>query len=316
MFANNRDARGFVLVSVLWVTAMLTLITLGFGRRAAMDRRASAYALDHAQAMMLARGAVDRGIVELYNRGLMQLLLPEDQRGGTHLGESWAQSKNLYDEQYFEPNESNENDEVAYVIVDEERYINVNTAPQPVLEEIPTLKRPIIRRILARRDEEVHEQEGVAPFQAVEEIRYLRGVDEDDWFGAKGDPGLKDLLTVWGDGLVNVNTASEEVLACLPDMRSNDISAILNYRAGGDGVLKTGDDRGFRDMMDLTDKTGVTGASRETLDKYCKCTASFFKITGVATRRQGRVRAVCSAVVSLDGGYSIVLDWQEKSLGS
>ena len=69
-------------------------------------------------------------------------------------------------------------------------------------------------------------------------------------------------------------------------------------------------------MEDLTVKTGVTGATREALDQYCICTSVFFRITGVATRRQGRVRAVCSAMVSLEEGASIILDWQEKTLGS
>ncbi len=316
MLMNKVHKTGFVLVSVLWITAMLTVITLGFGRRVALDRRAAAYALDQAEAMMMARGAVDRGIVEMHNRGLMQMLLPPDQQGGTHLGESWAHSKNLFGEDYFEQREDYENDEVIYVITDEERYININTTVQEVLEKMEPLSRPIVRKIMARRTEEVHEKEGATPFHAIEEIRYLQGVDEEDWFGEEAKPGLKNMLTVWGNGRVNVNTASEEVLACIPDMRGSDIEAIVAYRAGGDGALFTDDDQGFRDMEDLTDKTGVTGASREALDQYCICTSVFFRITGVATRRQGRVRAVCSAMVSLEDGLSQILDWQEKTLGS
>lgn len=308
--------QGFVLISVLWITALLTIITLGFGRRAALDRRAAAYALDHAEAMMMAQGAVDRGIVEMFNRGLMQMLLPEDQRGGTHLGESWAHTKNLFEEGYFENTEQFENDEVIYIITDEERYININTAPQEILEEMPSLSRTVVRKIMARRNEEVHENEGVTPFQAIEELRYLSGVSEDDWFGKGDSPGLKDLITVWGSGLININTASPEVLNCIPGMRKTDIAAILNYRAGDDGELFTGDDRGFKSMEDLTDKTGVVGASREALGKFCTCHASFFRITGVATRRQGRIRAVCSAVVSIEEDASFILDWQEKTLGS
>jgi type II secretory pathway component PulK len=316
MYPADKNKFGFVLISVLWVTAMLTVITLGFGRRVALDRRAAAYALDQSEALLMARGAVDRGIVEMYNRGLMQLLLPPDQRGSTHLGEAWAQSKNLFDENYYERSEDFEGDEVIHVITDEERYININTTSEKVLEEIDGLSRSVIRKILARRKDEVHEKEGVSPFQAIEEIRYLQGVSEEDWFGERDRAGLKNLLTVWGNGLINVNTASAEVLGCIPEMRKTDISAILNYRAGSDGTLYTSDDRGFLSMEDLTDKTGVTGASREALDQYCLCTSTFFRITGVATRRLGRIRAVCSAVISFGEGGSIILDWQEKTLGS
>jgi len=307
---------GFVLVSVLWITAMLTVITLGFGRRAALDRRAAAYALNQSEAMMMARGAVDRGIVEMHNRGIMQMLLPPELQGGTHLGESWAHSKNLFEEEYFEQPEDFENDEVIYVITDEERYININTSDEKLLENIEAMSRPLVRKIKARRTTEIHDKEGVAPFQAIEELRYLRDVDDEDWFGDEDKPGLKNLLTVWGSGRINVNTASPEVLQCIPDAKGSDIDTILAYRAGPDGEHYTEDDLGFRDMNDLTDKTGVTGATREALDQYCICTSVFFRITGVATRRQGRVRAVCSAMISLEEGISVILDWQEKTLGS
>lgn len=315
MTKNNRK-KGFVLISVLWITAMLTVITLGFGRRAALDRRAAAYALDQEEAMMMARGAVDRGIVEMYNRGLMFMLLPPELQGGTHMAESWARPKNLFEEGYFEESEQYENDEVIYVITDEERYININTSPQEILEEIESMSRTIVRRVMARRKEEVHEKEGVTLFQAIEEIRYLRGVDDDDWFGERDKAGLKNLLTVWGDGKININTASEDVLSCIPKVKKRDIAAILEYRNGPDGVSYTSDDLGFMNMEDLAEKTGVTVDPTGPLNTYCTCTSIFFRITGVATRRQGRIRAVCSAVVSLSESAAPILDWQEKTLGS
>ena len=317
MLMRKRRRDGFALICVLWVTAMLTLLVIGFGRRAALERRAAWYALDHTQAMMMARGAVERGIVELSNRAVLLLMLPEEHRGGTHVGEMWAQSLNLYEQDYFEQRELFIGDEVSYVITDEERYININKAAREVLEEIPSLKRPAIRRIIARRSSEEHSEEEKTPFNAIEEVRYLRGVSEDDWFGTKKAPGLRNLLTVWpDDGRINVNTAPPEVLECIPHLSSSDITLILNYRAGEDGLLYSRDDLGFTNMEDLSNKTGIVGTSRESLDKYCKCTSSYFRITGIATRRSGRIRAVCSAVVSLARGPSVILEWQEKTLGS
>lgn len=317
MATIDAKKNGFVLITVLWVTAMLSLLVIGFGRRAMLDVQASAYALDHAQAMMMARGAVERGLVELHNRAAMLRLLPEEHREATHVGESWAQSFNLYLEDYFEQKELFIHDEVAYIIVDEERYININTAPREVLEAIPSLKRPAIRRIMARRSAEEHSDEEKTPFNAIEEVRYLQGVSEDDWFGTERAPGLRNLLTVWApDGRINVNTAPFEVLSCIPGLSRTDIDLILNYRASGDGELYSKDDLGFASMEDLSNKTGIVGAPREALDLYCKCASSYFRITGIATRRNGRIRAVCSAVVSLATGPSVVLDWQEKTLGS
>ena len=69
-----RSPRGFVLVTVLWVLAILSLITIGFGRRAMLDRKAATYTLDHDRAMYRARGAVERGIAELRNKAIIDAL--------------------------------------------------------------------------------------------------------------------------------------------------------------------------------------------------------------------------------------------------
>lgn len=316
MRRQTGDNRGFVLVCVLWVVALLTVLILGFAHRASLERRASAYALDHAQAMAAARGAVERGALEVANRGLMIRLLPPELRGGTHLGESWANPKNLYEEGHFKDTEGMEDDQISYIITDEDRFININAAPKEILEELKALNRSLVRRIMARREKEEHPGEGVSHFQALEELRYLRGVDDDAWFGTKRQPGLKDLLTVWGDARVNINTAPRAVLEAIPGTRTGDLDALFQYRAGNDGKLNTKDDRGFRDMEDLTVKTGIQGATREAFDRFCKCESSFFKITGLATRRKGRIRAVCSAIMGWSENGPVIIEWQEKTLGS
>ena len=306
---------GFVLMCVLWVVAMLTVITLGFGHRAALDRRAAAYSLDHAVAMVAARGAVERGIVELANRGVKMRLFPPDMRGGTHLGEAWAIPKNIYGEGNLTADDSLKHDEASYIITDEERFININTAPKELLDNMKAMSKPLARKIWTRRTKEENTDEGIIPFSCIEELRYLHGVDEDDWLGTAKKTGLKDLLTVWG-GLINVNTASRDVLMCVPGVKEGDIDAILNIRAGADGKLNTGDDRGFINLEDMSVKTGVRGDTRDALNTYCACDSAFFKITGLATRRAGRIRAVCSAVVTFGEGGLQTVDWQEKALGS
>jgi type II secretory pathway component PulK len=56
--------------------------------------------------------------------------------------------------------------------------------------------------------------------------------------------GLRDVLTPYSSGKLNVNTASSNVLACIPEMDGNAVDGILNLRnsAGdtltGDGVIR------------------------------------------------------------------------------
>ena len=204
----------------------------------------------------------------------------------------------------------------SFIITDEERFININTAPKDLLDNIKAMGRPLARQIWTRRTKEENTDEGIIPFSSIEELRYMRGVEDDDWLGTAKKPGLKDLLTVWGGGGINVNTASKDVLMCIPGVKEGDINAILEYRAGGDGKLNTEDDRGFITLDDMSLKTGVQGDTRQALNTYCTCDSAFFKITGLATRRSGRIRAVCSAIIVFGESGLQTVDWQEKALGS
>jgi general secretion pathway protein K len=47
------------------------------------------------------------------------------------------------------------------------------------------------------------------------ELQLIRGMESSLYFGKKGEPGLKDLLTIHSDGKVNVNTAGSLVLQAL-----------------------------------------------------------------------------------------------------
>ena len=136
-------------------------------------------------------------------------------------------------------------------------------------------------------------------------------ITEDLWFGDASKPGLRDLFTVYGDGLVNLNTASNDVLALIPDLDNNAIEAALAYRAGDDGLAGTADDRRFANFAHVAESLGVSAEIVEKLTRYCKTESRFFRITGTATRRQGRVRATCSAVCSVVEDRVVVVDWRE-----
>lgn len=323
MMVRHDKNEGFVLVVVLWVLAALTVITIGVGKRVVLDARVAAYALDQSVALMEARGAVNRGIIEVRNKAYKDYL-QEDDRNVTHLGQSWAQPFSLHEGGYFEKAPLAEEDRCFYRIEDADRYIDINSAMiengEKLLDNLHSvhgvLKREVRRRIYRRLREGDHEDEGRAVFHAPEEVRQIRGMDEEDWFGEKGKPGLKDLLTTHGGMPININTASEAVLRCIPDLRSGEIDAIIQYRAGADGELGTNDDLFFLDYVDIEEKLQMRGDGMQAIRRYCKVTSNFFIVTGVSTRRQGRVRAQATAVVRVDGFNAQVVEWQEATLGS
>ncbi|MBU2102271.1 MAG: hypothetical protein ABH865_06035 [Candidatus Omnitrophota bacterium] len=82
------------------------------------------------------------------------------------------------------------------------------------------------------------------PFEVLEELLLVKGVTQEVF------EKIKKYITIYGDGKINVNTASGEVLASLGIDRSV-VERIMVFRAGGDGVVGTGDDGVIASPLDL-----------------------------------------------------------------
>ncbi len=313
------DRRGFVLVCVLWVLAVLTVIALSYGKGAALDRRAAAVTLDASAMAFAARGAVERGFVELRNRKSLDeyyrmyaafflppnwYFLEKDLTGG--------------DEREMMPEvvkTMSKEDRLSFVLRNEEGLINLNTTSREVLERVPGLSSSVVNRIVMRRGMD-EDRAGPQPFATPEEIRYLDGFRDEAWMGAKGKPPMRGLFTVWGDGLINVNGAPVEVLRCLPDMDEEVLGLIVEYRKGEDGKLYTSDDRIFGGTGHMAEALGVSVEKLASVAQYCKFTGQFFRITGFASTRGGKVCASCYAIVEAERSDVTLRDWQEVPFGS
>jgi len=303
------NKHGFALVCVLWILAILTVITLGFGRRTMLDARASAFSLDHTKALHAAKAAVSRGIVELQNKSIHDRL--NDTTGHTSHRQTWAWPFDLIksNEGYFDVAASgmHADDTVAFEIRDEESRISIATAPEAVLENIEAFDRPTLRKLSILRQT----TQGT-PFQTIEELRQLDDITEEDWLGDSDTAGLRALLTCLGDGRININTASADVLACIPGVTAGMAAAIVAYRQGPDQRARTPDDLDFATLEEIPLKTGMDSGSIAPLMQYCKVDSAFFTINGIATMRQGKVRATCSATVKLSGTIPEIVAWREE----
>jgi general secretion pathway protein K len=106
-----------------------------------------------------------------------------------------------------------------------------------------------------------------APIDNIEELQLIKGVTPEMFKGGSANPntpyqhhklgfgtapgqmaeypfGLRDVLTPYSSGRVNVNTADSNVLACIPDMDGNAVQGILTLRSSegdamtGNGVIR------------------------------------------------------------------------------
>jgi len=73
--------------------------------------------------------------------------------------------------------------------------------------------------------------------------------------------GLKDVFTAVSSGKINVNTADVNVLQLIPGMDTNSAAAIIQQRAGPDGVDGTEDDTPFRNAGAALQIAGLNAAA-------------------------------------------------------
>lgn len=316
MLYSNHENKGFVLVTVLWIVAILTVVALGFARRAMLERQMAWYALDKEQAQYLARAAAERGIVEIQNKAALDAY--NRQAGYTGLNQKWAKPVNMLRQSKFLPlfaSRGGSGDECTYRIHDCSSRISLNNTPAEVLEQFEVMDFRATRQLLARRKRPEPGDQSQR-FMSIEELRTFAKIDDEVWYGTPETRGLRELITVWGDGKLNLNTAPYEVLAAIPKIDEEVLDAIIAYRNGPDGELGTGDDRIFKTMGHVREKLDVSAEKLAVLQTYCKTTGFVFTIEALATRRQGKINAFCDVTVSIQTGEVKILQWRENPIGT
>ncbi len=159
--------------------------------------------------------------------------------------------------------------QLAYGLIDEERKINVNTADKIVLIRIIAdvlvlddhYTELLAEAVYDWRQTGSSEIKGFSsddyyanlkypypkkslPFELPDELLLVKGIDL-----ARFEK-LKNYLTVYGNGQVNVNTASKKVLMAL-GLTEEIVDKLLTYRRGADGVDDTSDDHIFYRVFDI-----------------------------------------------------------------
>lgn len=256
--------RGSVLILVVWAIASLSLLAAALGSRCLFALGLSHRLEGGLQARYIALAGIHRALQFLEED-------PTPQMDG--LNEVWQSSPETfgrcpfgagwYSLSYPAADPSTGEAKLRYGFQDEQRKINLNTAPAEVLrgllEQVEGLDEEeaqgIADCILDWRDEDHDTRlEGAedfhylglelaydckdAPFENVEELLFIRGMSLElyEWMAPH--------VTVHGDGRVNLNTAGPEVLRAL-GLSKEGVIGLVSYRAGEDNVEGTTDDRLF-----------------------------------------------------------------------
>lgn len=249
LFPRLKSCSASVLIVTLWAFVILSIFSLGLGNFVFQQIRLANFVIRSGESVPLAKAAVLRSFLER----------KEDK---TPDYDSWIEltkennqvlcGSGSYTYCFTDKKNINGKEQV----IDESGLININYASPELLKRLPGLNDEIAEAILnsSRR-----------PFALKEELLFVDGIDDVVY------NQFKDLITVYGSGKVNINTASEEALSVL-GLDSSLIQLIISYRKeypGQDGQTGTEDDGAFTAVLSiisgLNNFSGLSPAQEESL---------------------------------------------------
>ena len=134
------------------------------------------------------------------------------------------------------------------------------------------------------------------------ELMWIRGFTSEMLFGKKGNPKLKDMITVYGGGKVNINTVNRDVLVTLLRQEDEYMAETVAQAVIDERPYKTEDQ-----ARSILSQYGFGGA----LDKKIKVKSEYFRI--IATGIVGNVESRVEAIVKRFKKTCDILMWKETS---
>jgi len=297
---NSAGASGSVLIFTLWVLVCLTVISLGYAYRVRLETKATAYTVANIRSFYKAETALYEKAIELIQyRKEGEVELPDDKGGEGR--------KERQEEEGGE-------DEVRCEVIPEEGKINVNLAPQQLIRNLKPLRGGLAREIISKRlgkDLKARTDDDTV-FRLPEELLGLKEMKPEMWYGEEeGETGIRDLLTVYGDGRIDLNSAPAEVIEAIPDLDRNLAEKIVALRAGQDGTIGTKDDGKWETFEKMRASLKVSAEKMSSLTRYCKLGSDYYTIRVAASKGGSRATARIAAVLQISGDSFDVVSWRE-----
>ena len=270
--------RAFILISALWTLAFLTVLAVtllaGVRQRIILFQRLE----DRSRAQFAAEAGVKKAVAVLLDdmeNSQIKLTAQAKVRRMNNPGEfAGIPVGDLRVEVVHESMDDTSSDRaMLWGFADEQAKINVNTASSDSLQRLivevlgwgDAEAKGLADAIADWRDYGRHEAQGFfsddyyknlefpygmkeQPFERPDELLLVKGVDR------KIYDALLPFVTVYGDGRVNVNTASKKVLVAL-GLDAGVADKVLKVRRGPDNVEATGDDHIFSHAFDVASET-------------------------------------------------------------
>lgn len=286
------DQTGSVMAIALFLIFAISIFAMAASVIVSGDLFQSKNYQNNVQASFLARAGIEKAIQ----------ILKHDEPELDTLNDSWRNNSGSFKDValgngFFSVNYETGNQKI-YGIVDEESKININTASKETLKRLEKLNTDKVEKILKSRRKAIFRK----PSELVS-----RGIVRSEAFA--GQNGLKNYVTVWGKGKININTASREVLSAIPGFYFKDVDKILSYRRGADGVSGTGDDGVFKSINELRNLSGMKFKVPKNM-LTVKSDNFYILSEGFISKKKPLRKRVIAAVVERNQGKMSIVYWR------
>ena len=331
---GNPAQRGAVLIVVLWVLIILSLLVSTMAFEMQVEAQVTSYYRKRFKAQHLSRAGVEWAKLMLLDQTLLneetEALDPELYRNASalHRGLPISGMIHTLGEGSFRldlvPEQGRRN--VNQLSDDDWREVlDQAHVPEEYWDELIDCFQDWVDKDDAHRlngaesEDEFYDDRGYevknAPLDTVDELLLIKGFSYELVFGGQGyeedDPpltGIAQWLTAWGNGKININTATREVLLTLPEIDEWMVDEIITGRAGVDGTYGTDDD-GWSSVQDVLAATGLPnsfGSQISTTERR------FIRVTSI-----GEVQGVQTgiwAIFRMDNQGLIPVFWREEPM--
>ncbi len=273
-----RRKKAFVLISALWTLIFLAVLAVtllaGVRQRIILFQRLE----DRSRVQLAAEAGVKKAIAVLLDdmeNSQFKMTLQAKLRRMNNPGEfANVQIGDLRVEVVHDDMDDRTGDRVTlWGLADEQAKINLNTASSEIIKNLivevlgwgGAEAKGLADAITDWRDHGRHEAQGFfsddyyknlefpyemkeQPFERPDELLLVKGIDR------KTYDALQPFVTVYGDGQVNINTASKKVLVAL-GLDAGVADKVLKARRGVDNAEATGDDHVFLRTFDVAAET-------------------------------------------------------------
>ncbi|MCP4650987.1 MAG: general secretion pathway protein GspK [PVC group bacterium] len=300
---RQRD-RGSVLVMALFVVFFLAAIALKLSHVMHLEIELTQRHIKRLQSFCLARSGFVLAIEDLKKDMVLNDVDSfNDSWRTTFQGRHRPRVHKLYD------TEGELAGTYSISINDERSKMNLNSASSYSLEKLLGALRIRNSRIIAKAVISYKQSRGYdKKFLSIDELLRIEEIDEEMFFGddsaGEGDItayGLKDCLTVYADGKVNVNTAPLPVLMSMPGMN----------RELADILIKAREEAVFAKVDDLNRLAFVNNGMHQEIFSWAAVESNIFNIKASGQVEKANTARQITAIIDRAQEPVKTLSWQE-----